>query len=189
MTKIDFIIVALTIIGLFVVAVKIMSDRIGGRMEEHKNFYTFFSLMLVLIVAAGIAVFVECLYYAEIKLWRFGLNSFSVFSIYLGASIVIGLIKRKVDEWKESRSSRKSIKDTEKRIRETSGVMRSNNVCRDVGKNAYRRANECVSIQGGYVQRDNSCVRMDNMAVRNDSCCKVSSASSNIINFGRRKRK
>lgn len=120
MTKIEFIISLIVMIFSFCVAVKIMSDRISERMNNSRNMRTLLtviSLILSVFSSLGVAIFAEY-DYAEFYFLRFSLNVFSGFGIYLGLSIIIGVLKRKIDENRKRKNFYKSL-DIEKMLEET----------------------------------------------------------------------
>ena len=121
------IICLIVMIVFFFTAVKIMSDRISERMKRNRTLLTVISLILSMFSSFGGAIWVKYYIHTEFPLLIFILNVFSTFSIYLGLSIIIGAIKRTIDENRKNKDFYKSL-DIDKMLEEQRKIRLSKKI-------------------------------------------------------------
>ena len=100
MTKIDFIICFLSLIGILVASINMFSNRFAERLDVGKNIQTVIATILTIIIALSVAVYVEFIHYVEFVLWRFSLITFYVFNITIAISVILSLFKKQLDDRK-----------------------------------------------------------------------------------------
>ena len=182
MTKTEFIVFVLVVIACILTSVKTFSDIFAERLDTGKKIRTVIALILLSYAALSVAVFVDCLYYGEIVWLRFGLVTFSVYSITIGMSAILGVFKRNWDDGREYRELKKSLKETDKYIRDIK-AERLLDGWMNVDNNAYS-----VSDKGGYMQVNDTCIVKENLALKSN-CCEMVGGKVISIEEARRKRK
>lgn len=146
MTNFSVIILVLATVGIFCGAVKILSEVMTGRLQNKKDEkgWTITSLILALISCMSIE-YIMC-YYTVVSLLKILVTAFCIFSIYVGSSCVISLLKQHNDDYKE-------LKD----------VYRVSNDVYRVSNDVYRVSNECTTANDGMARIDN-CYSVNNAA-------------------------
>lgn len=186
MTKFEFVLYFLSLIGALIVSTMIYSDIFAGRIGTNKKIYTATATILTVLAAFAVAESVDfIIYYGEFVLWRFCLTAFSFFSITIGISVIWSMFKMHRDDRKEYREHKKLNRETEKFIRDTKASMRKEG-CMTTNHNAYCRTDECKTIKGEYVQRNDTYVAKENMALKSN-CCEM--VGGKVISFEERKKK
>lgn len=187
MTKTEFIVCVLVVIVCILTSVKTFSDIFAERLDTGKKMRTVIALILLSYAALSVAVFVDCLYYGEIVWLRFGLVTFSVYSITIGMSAILGVFKRHWDDGREYRELKKSLKETDKYIRDIK-EERLLDGCMTVDNNAYSVSDKCMAVKGGYMQINDTYTVKENLALKSN-CCEMVGRKVISIEEARRKRK
>lgn len=97
MTLNDLIIISSGFIVLLLVAVKIMSDKLCGRIKDDENVFGMFSVVLACFAILFIPIYIEALYFYSFDLWRFLLNAMVILIVYIVLSYCIAFFKAIID--------------------------------------------------------------------------------------------
>ena len=171
MGKIEFALYFTMLIGSAI----IYSERFAGRMNVNKKIYTAYATAITVFSTLSIATYVNFIYYNKFDLWGFSLTVFSVIAITIGISAIMAIFKIHRDDRKEYRELEKLTRETEKFIRD---MKRNGNGC--------IKADECMTIKGGYVQRNDTYTIKGNVATKSNCCERI---GGKTISFNEKRRK
>ena len=177
MTRFEFVINLIVMCISFFVAVKLMSDIISKRIVNKRKLVTIISLALSVYSSLGIAFLAIYYYFIELDILIFCVNAFSVFCIYLGISLAIGMFKIRRDETKMIRKIKKDRKEFNKFMSNARNYQSMDNY-KDISKEYFVRNNYCMDVTG-RIQKNTECMRITGG---------YTNTNGNIISFEKRRK-
>lgn len=177
MTRFEFVISLIVLCISFLVAVKFMSDIVSKRIVNKRKLVTIISLALSVYSSLGIAFLAIYYYFIELDIFLFCINALSLFCIYIGISLVIGMFKIRRDETKMIRKIKKDRKEFNK-FMSNARNYHSMNGYKDISKECFVRDNSCMTVNGEF-QKNMECMRITGG---------YTNANGNIVSFKKRKR-
>lgn len=160
MTKYELIGFIVTMIGVLVASAMLYSNSFAERKNANRNMVI--ATLLTISAALLIAMDIDFIYYKDFVLWRFAVNTFSVYSITIGISAILTMFK----EHNKYRDGyyRKLVKITENVIE----------------KKANMKMDACIPYQMPAVN-NTSCIKSD--------CCEMVSGKVISLEEARMRRK
>lgn len=161
MTKYELIGFIVTMIGVLVASVMLYSNCFAEKKNANRNMVI--ATLLTISAALLIAMYIDCIYYKDFVLWRFAVNTFSVYSITIGISAILTMFKEH-NEYRGGCYYRKLVKITEDVIE----------------KKANMKMDDCMPYKMPAVN-NTSCIKSD--------CCEMVSGKVISLEEARMKRK
>lgn len=177
MTQFELIINLIIMTISILIAVKIMSDIVSRRLVNKRTLFTIIALALSLYSSLGIAFFTMYYYFIEFDILIFGVNAFSIFSIYIVISMAIGIFKIRRDETKLIRKIKKDRKEFNKFMSQV-GAYQEMDDYRDISKECLIKDNSCMAVNG-EIQENTECMRITGG---------YTNTNGNIISFEKRRK-